>query len=921
MQLKSFLKHGSLAWLLALGVAVCAIVGFANQPPQRLWTHSWSARHDLLNSPVAVQDSPVHTLDFTSECPPSTTPNSTLLDLSAAPAKFEYLSIVVQDANVAVRLDGEDVVSIAIPARQCNMRMHYDGEHDRVNFTVGSVTQSAKIDRGGTLYPAPRISGIHAAPLLQNLDAKLDFTIWTAQTSPMAAQVITFSTAMGLLALLLLIVFISGRSSVRGVNKQEWTLHAANRSTVAVLAAAVVGMFLAPPIIDDAWLMTMARQYDSLGYVTNYFHHASPAMPQGHWLTSLSRLWLSLPNNVLVMRIVPAACAVAGWMILKRWVLRPVAEAYGSNLPIYLAATVFVPWTAVPMMTLRYEPIIVLMWTVAAALLVKVQRTGSLFAFGVILVLSAMAITAHQTGWTVAALAIVAFATLIVRHRDSMVVRWHQVGALILATMAAAASMLLLDNRSSDLLRSVRVFADSRTFRKSLLSIDHWIDGITTAPNIRAFAIITFVGLFAIGLRHTSSEPRIVSTLRTAAVATLAITTINASKWVWHLTALAPLAAVLAALVAIQFDSDRDHVHRQAHVRVMALAVPVLAGIAITRATRFPIDASTGWLLVPLALIAALPTLATGLRARSKNQHRFDNRMVLTMAVLPTLVVLGTAWFPRFTDATDNMWTLARQNWQSITNTGECGVLEHFDVVTPGAPLAYEPTSVFNGRFEMPQFNGVDIRPFEDIQIFTTVDPLDLSFAGTVDSPWQVIDGSDPVAFWALNKYDYAARIIVQAKNRGGKISTLEASPSATVSDEFHRRNFKIDPTTDSAPYWMLNIIEVPDDAVQVRLRLVDQSTTKDNWLAVTEFVHPTKSTLRDLYDANEEATYVEPEAGMYAPCVTEPQLRRGMMEPVGLSLGQPYWSFAYLSYEHAWVEVGCKEFEELGDVCAYLIQ
>lgn len=905
---RRFFEHAAISAAIASAIVLCVVLTLLNQPAKRTWIHTWTPS-DGLNVPVNIADSPVEQFTITMRCPAAISESRVLIATTAAPDRYETLSLRQKGNRIVVALGATELAGQKLDSGPCTLTMRYNSDTESVALEVGDKVTNVHVDRGPSLFPAPRMSGIHADSVTKSLDAKVETRIWTSQTSPTGTQVLACIAAFVLLALLAL-------TTPRGSPAAAVAPFPTGRAwpaTLMVVVTALVGWFTAPQVIDDGWLVAVAREYSNVGYGSNYFHHSAPVMPQGHWLTSLSRLWLELPNNVLIMRVAPLICILASWLIINRAVIKPLAARSGSTLPIYLAAVAYLPWAAAPMFTLRYEPIVVLLWSIGVAGLVRVVDTGSLRAFMSIFVVAALGIAAHQTGFSVGAVALVAFVVMVKRHRDGHTVEWIRVAAIIVATSAVGLLAFLVDNRLLDLLRSVREYSDARTFQKSLLSIDHWIEGITNGANIRSFAIISLIALLAAGLRSSANETDLTRTLRLTAYLTLASGTVNASKWMWHLTTFAPMAVILAAIAASQLVDLNDDVARRTRAKAILIIAAVIAGIAITRSVRLTTDYKSGWWLLALIPFVAIPFV--------QNFHkRFAASSVCAGLLGLTLVVFATDIIPNVAAVKQDRWSITEQNLRTIFRSGECGVLDQFHVVLPGDALNFAADEKQNHEFGPPVVNGVNIRPFPNVRVFTTSSKTDPTFKGDVLSPWQNIDGLRTVAFWTLSDTDTFTNMTVEIQRTDGTTGVMNADVKTTVRDEYHYRNEKIDPNSKGANYWLANVINVPDNTVAIRVHLRDTSAVENKFRAATEFVVPKNTSLRDVYRANTKATFVESDLGLFAPCVTEPHLDQGLYENVGLSIGQPYWSFGLMPFEHAMVEIGCMSFENLHEACSYLV-
>lgn len=915
-QLRPVLSRHS-RWLLILGALVCALVSFSQQPPRTIWSHTWSADNDPLHLPIITPDSPLHRFRASMDCPASRSETRTLLSTSAAPVTYGYLEIDQRGTSITLELEGKRLLSLKMNEASCIIDLDFNGESGRVNLNVGERRATTTIDRGTSLYPLPRITAIHADEELRDLNASVDFQIWTAQTSPTAAQKVSFVVALILLGAFA--VSLSRRTKAAPdvaprIALKTWP------ATFGISVTTVAAMFIAPPIIDDGWLTSIARKYGELGFVSNYFHHSSSAMPQGNWLTSLSRLWLSVGDSVLVMRSASALCTVATWLILLRWVLKPIAHRAGSSLPIYLAAISYLPWVAAPMMTLRYEPVMVLMWSVALVALLRLKRDGSPLAFTALLIIAALSVTAHQTGWPVASLAAAGLFVLIQRSRDGNRVDWATHLASIAIVGLVSISGLLVDNRFQDLLRSVREFADSYAFQRSYLNIEHWLEGIGGASNVRTFAIVTFLVLFAAliaGKRDSNTDVQVV---RLAAIASLASLTLTSSKWAWHLTIFAPVTVVLVAVLTTRLFDQTDRRHTINKLVLLALGAVILAGIGISQESKTTLDYRHTWVLLVLLAVAFVPFLMLRGRQLPSNLLGIGERIAVFSVLGPVLVVVATTWGPRIAEVNSEHWTLLRQNLRSIVDPDNCGVLDELNVTLPGTQLPFDGAETSLSEFELPTLRGVDVTPFDNVALFTTAPKSNPEYTGTVITPWQRTDGVKEVVFWALDRWDWTERLTVEVRTSEDEILVATSISGSIPNDAEMPRNDLNQPNIDAAPYWLLNRVSLPKGTTAVRMKLLDTSTVSTEWVATTAFMNGTSTTLRQVYEDNDRAGYAEANTLPFAPCIRQPDLIEGLATKANVALGRRTWGLAALHFEYPWVELGCREFEDMGYFCGYLI-
>ena len=152
-----------------------------------------------------------------------------------------------------------------------------------------------------------------------------------------------------------------------------------------------------PPRFDDGWVLTTVRQYADLGFFPTTTQSTRPLSRRdsGAWI---ERLWFH-PGHTRI----PAAAECSDPRGHVVAIAAPGPRPIAVGLPGRWAGVLIAAASAVGLqMTIRPEPVVALLLAAAIAVVVRYAQTGGTMAAGGPGWLSAMAMSVHQTGWSLA---------------------------------------------------------------------------------------------------------------------------------------------------------------------------------------------------------------------------------------------------------------------------------------------------------------------------------------------------------------------------------------------------------------------------------------------------------------------------------------------------------------------------------------
>ncbi|MGB9281054.1 MAG: arabinosyltransferase domain-containing protein, partial [Pseudonocardiaceae bacterium] len=358
------------------------------------------------------------------------------------------LVVAVRGGAVAVSVSGRTVLREALPAGGCAYQVLADSGGVRV-LRNGALRASAAL-------PVPQVSelvtDLEGQPAVAGLAVSLH-TDARYESAPTALKIgLLALCAAALLALLGLAWRWWGGQAVA----VRWPKP---RIPDAVLVAvSAVWVLLAPTNFDDSWYMLMARGATASGSVSNaiYMFNATenPFVASQYVLQA----WGSLGGWALAwMRLVPLAYGLLTWLLLRLLLVAGFGRELGTSRATWALLVAYLLWWLPYGMTLRPEPLIVLLAAATLLLAELARQRRSVGALAAAVCTVALALSVSPSGLVAAAPLVLALPWLWRWLRAQRAVA--RVAAV--ALLAAAGSSLVLvgfaDATLGDVLESAAV--------------------------------------------------------------------------------------------------------------------------------------------------------------------------------------------------------------------------------------------------------------------------------------------------------------------------------------------------------------------------------------------------------------------------------------------------------------------------------
>ncbi|GAB2919397.1 hypothetical protein GCM10027047_16200 [Rhodococcus aerolatus] len=541
---------------------------------------------------------------------------------------------------------------------------------------VTADADGARVTRDGVLLgAAPGLAVPQVTELETGLDGDAGATGLAAtlhvdaryQSSPTPLKVVLLLAH----AIALLATLVVARRTWRAPARRRWRVRPSPVDAVVVLLAGAWTV-LGPVNIDDSWYALMARTTGAGGFVGNYVNMFDSAENPFVLSQYLAVAWGSLGGwSLWWLRLLPLAYGLGTYLLLRVLLADLLGRAGVRTRQAAALALAFGVWWLPYGITLRPEPLIVLL---AAGVLVATRaarRDDSPVALAVAVALAVLALTVSPTGLVAAAPLVVALPWLGRTLRS----RGRGPAAAVLAVAVAAATVVvpvgLADATPADVLEatSVRTWYYLRyTWQQEYVHYETLLGGpwLPRLPVLLTLAVLLLAGAAAVATRGGGG--RTAAATRGAALTLLVALLLLAptpSKWVNHFGAVAAPGVLLLALALLRPPLPRraragaglvaagvvvvattvallgpndwrpfadwgqlfgDHTRVSEVVDVRALA-PAVAGV--------PLSSPVPWLVVALAAVL----VSARRRRRGRASGPGADRAVLTAAALTGVVL------------------------------------------------------------------------------------------------------------------------------------------------------------------------------------------------------------------------------------------------------------------------------------------
>ncbi|MDQ4020371.1 MAG: arabinosyltransferase domain-containing protein [Actinomycetota bacterium] len=344
------------------------------------------------------------------------------------------------------------------------------------------------------------------------------------------------------------------------------------RAADAVLViVAVVWVVLAPTNFDDPWYLLMARGADTSGSIGNAIYMFN--VTENPFVASqyVLQAWGGLGQSFGVgwglawMRLVPLIYGLLTWVLLRTLLVRGFGRDLGTGKAVWALLVAYLLWWLPYGMTLRPEPLIVLLAAATLVLAELARQRRSIGALAAATATAALAVSVSPSGLVAMAPLVLALPWLWAWLRE------QRTGARVAAVLLLAAAGTSLvpvgfaDATLGDFLESAAVhqwyydtFAwfEELAHYRTILSLQDSSQWARRAPVVLTVAVLAVIALNSVVRRkvsgpdrRTDDDPvrRLLVNSAACSVVALALLAPTPTKWVNHFGAAAAAPTVLLA--------------------------------------------------------------------------------------------------------------------------------------------------------------------------------------------------------------------------------------------------------------------------------------------------------------------------------------------------------------------------------------
>ena len=893
-------------WLtfVCSAAALLSVIIAANGPAQREQAEvSWPAADapadllrvdrddDLWFTPLLVSSHSAESLLVSIPCAVTASAGPVLVFATVRrPEEAPGLAIVLRDATLEVRLGASLLTAAHWPAaRDCRGRLGID------DFGWQLSRDDELLAAG--VAPAPVVSGFYTAVDPSGGEiVRAELT-----TRPFASRLSARQWGFYAAAVVL------GGFAMSGLSRRRAPASSRGRprpglEDVVVVASLVLWWMIGPWYFDDGWLMATVRSHRTSGSFNNYFDTVATQLPLGFAHHVILTPFAKADAPFLAWRLVPLAACIGTWMLL-RTAYRLLVGDDGPRSGIVALAAGFLTFAFAWLMTLRPEPVVAFLCSVAGVGCLYYARHHSRQALSVAVSAAAVSATLHPSGFVAVAPLVVAVPTLLRDARQGLA-HIAEISAVMLIGATIAIGLLFADTDIGLWRRNYSRFAADGFHSHGVNDeVIRYRDLLTNGP-VPAVASVLF-GALALVLfiaRLVSRRGRI-QRLDAAGFALLvgaALLTITPSKWIYHFGSAAAVASLAIAIETARISEKADRTSpsirrlRGWHGAATVVAVGLIVGrsLASTADAQYFLDPGTVHIRPRVAhatlLTIALGALAVAHFARRRqratetaSQWAIPVGLIVVAATSVMLLGIGPS-------VNGRSWSFARRGVPDALGRG-CSLADHIDVSDPLALQTLRPASPSQSELVATDARAVHppLPELADVSVYST-DLHGVAATGTLRTPWFEL---------APSGTDRDLIVAVKGRtNHDGNELAAEWAQRAPEEAPIARTVVQIDrqPERLNGPMWMgwriirLNrLAPVPAAADLVRLVARDSGTGPGGYLAFSAPIivpHTRLST-----DLDRRTVLVSPPQLPVFTCASPPQLDDGLATMPDVAIGFTY--------------------------------
>jgi Mycobacterial cell wall arabinan synthesis protein/Arabinosyltransferase concanavalin like domain/EmbC C-terminal domain len=473
------------------------------------------------------------------------------------------LVVAVDLGTVEITASGTTLLREALPAVGCTYRVLADAGgvrvlRDGVPRRTASLLVPEVSELATDLEGQPEAAGL---AVTLHTDARYEST-------PTTLKIVFWGLCGGALLVLLGLAWRWWKGQVVAVG---WPKPRIADGVLVVVAA--VWVLLAPTNFDDPWYLLMARGAQASGSVGNAIYMFN--ITENPFVASqyVLQAWGAMGGWGLVwMRLVPLIYGLLTWLLLRLFLVVGFGRELGTGRAVWALLVAYLLWWLPYGMTLRPEPLIVLLAAATLLLAELARQRHSVGALAAASTTAALALSVSPSGLVAAAPLVLAVPWLWRWLREQAVMTRVACALLLVATSTSVVLVGFADATLGDVLESIAVhqryyqaFPWYREFihYQTILKFQDSSQWARRAPVVLTVAVLLVVALAGsrrsgTGAARPDAGYRLLVSSAGCSVIALVLLAPTPTKFINHFgaAAAAPTVLLAAALLRLPRVSD-----------------------------------------------------------------------------------------------------------------------------------------------------------------------------------------------------------------------------------------------------------------------------------------------------------------------------------------------------------------------------
>jgi len=514
-----------------------------------------------------------------------------------------------------------------------------------------------------------------------------------------------------------------------------------------VVLSLITSGFISPPGFDDGEILSLIRNMHIFGYAASF----SSGYPLGQWWFAVNSYWFNNIDQIFLLRLPNLLIYLTSWILIDRFIVKNIVQDLKYRKINLLNSLIFLVFSLAWAGTLRYDPPIILLLSVALICFYKYSIERKLYYLFFVGILISISISTSISGFVILPLGIFLIKSIIQNfNRKNIFVIYN----IIFLNFGFFTWIFFYNSNLRtwimDLKATFEVGDHSVLFLNEIERykwiFNIWGSAARLSVMITVFTII--LTLIYILRKNSNFEVKNKEFLASTLVVFLGLV-LTPSKFGWHFQVYLPLTLILSAFVLNEIDRSKYNLKKLSPLIAGSL-IPVVSGMNIfgftvteTYRTNGPINYYEKYLNLDhlssyakglLIYFALLIIIYLSLKLRESNK---SNYFSISFFIIILTIISPSIVYP-ILDARDaTNWNFTKQSTYGMYSSAKACGIEY-------------STSVISGLTQLPKNDNLSTE-FKQ----TSTSKIDLSnpiirdnVAVTQIFNYSIPNNTEKVVFW-----------------------------------------------------------------------------------------------------------------------------------------------------------------------------